>query len=193
MQVSRLTTAVLLGCLVTSCGESSLSTTSTEPLAPNFVPGSHTPQTSGPNVLRHEPAAAIVWDGELAVLAGADVDIAEACPDFPPLNAPVKSQLVFAPRSFHANIDGTDVTFQVFEFTGDLTHPCDLATAPLIARGTGSVRWIDNAAGAAVFHIVMEGVVELLEGGEATLFVKAHDTINASHVHSRVTITLTPQ
>jgi len=70
------------------------------------------------------------------------------------------------------------VTIDVFEFGGG-TDPCAIAGAPLIATGTGKFTYNVIATGpaAVVLHATVQGIVDLVSGGQARVFETARVVI----------------
>ena len=75
------------------------------------------------------------------------------------------------PGGDHQHTFARDVHIDVFAFGGG-TDPCALAGAPIVATGTGKFTFNVqvNARGGAVLHATVQGIVDLVAGGQARLF-----------------------
>jgi hypothetical protein len=74
---------------------------------------------------------------------------------------------------------GHDLPVQVFEFAGIITNFCDLVGAPLVATGNANYTapFLAPSSGAVVGHVTVDGIVNLVVGGQARLFGSARATV----------------
>jgi hypothetical protein len=73
---------------------------------------------------------------------------------------------------------GHDLHLDVFSFTG-FTDPCAMAGAPLVGSGTGKFTFqvLDGGPGATAIHATVQGIVDLVAGGQARVLATARVTI----------------
>jgi hypothetical protein len=183
--------------LLASCSDSEQVTAPVETDKPNFVPGPHTPQAPCPIIDRTIPAGLFQADttSSLALIAGADVPLEQACADPQSLVVPGLSQAVFPPPGGENFIFTGDVTAQVFQVTGGGSGPCD-ASVSLLSSGTVTLRaeLTLTARGTVVLHTALTGVVDLVSGGQALLRSLGQLVVrpDGSLVQDRARITLKP-
>lgn len=91
-------------------------------------------------------------------------------------------QVILTPQGgalFH--VSGKDVSLVVLEFgEGPVTGQCQLVGAPVIATGTGkatSVSLAPRPGAALVAHVTVQGVVDLVSGGQARVLGTARVTV----------------
>jgi hypothetical protein len=196
------TCSLVLSALSVACADAP--TTPPQPSLPAFD-AAHAPPASGPNVVRAPGLNVLALGGDpanpLAVIAGLEGPIADFCS---PAGAPVSDhffQLVFTPAGrVQVAITGREVALQVFEYgAGIVTDACQLIGAPLIATGTGTVRFgVHDAAGGpggTTVHATVRGIVNLTGGGQARLLATAQVTVrpDKSLVIDNERVTLTPR
>jgi hypothetical protein len=88
--------------------------------------------------------------------------------------------IVTPPGGFVFNVKARDVSLVVYEFgDGIVSNICQLVGATVL--GTGSANYSSEGAitgqGAIVFHITLQGVIDLVSGGQARVNATARVTI----------------
>jgi len=163
--------AVLAGCT-----ESSGSMQPGEPTLPNFDRSS-APPSSGPHVFRDRFAIVLGGDpsNPLAVMIGFEVTPDQFCAGNGGVPGAPGQVVLTPPGAVLVSESGRDLNVLVFEFGGGpVTDVCQLVGAPIIATGTGkfSAHFGVQDAGATV-----QGIVDLVSGGQARLFATARVTV----------------
>jgi hypothetical protein len=79
----------------------------------------------------------------------------------------------------HSHSSGKDMHIDVFAFGEGSGDPCAFAQAPLVGTGTGkfAVNFQDSGPGALVIHATVQGIVDLVAGGQARVFATARVTV----------------
>lgn len=74
---------------------------------------------------------------------------------------------------------GKDVNIDVFAFGEGSGDPCAFAGAPLVGTGTGNFTFnvLGSGRGALVIHATVQGIVDLVGGGQARVFGTARVTV----------------
>jgi hypothetical protein len=110
---------------------------------------------------------------------GTGVTPADVCSNPDPSLAEGEGKVTLTPTGgFLGHFSGRDVTIDVFEFGGG-TDPCAIAGAPLIATGTGKFTYnlIATGPAAVVIHATVQGIVDLVSGGQARVLGTARVVI----------------
>ena len=136
------------------------------------------------------------------VMAGYDVGVtpAQLCATGTAPNHPNSSALIVLPPSgaFLAGASGgRDVPVLVFQYGGGIvTSHCDYAAAPLVAAGTGKFHFslLASRSGNVVQHYTVQGILQLVTGGEARLLATArvHERSDGTLLFDVEQIRLTP-
>jgi hypothetical protein len=75
---------------------------------------------------------------------------------------------------------GRDVDLVLYQFGGGpVTGPCDLVGAPVLGTGTGKFTFpfLVTPGGAVVAHVTVQGIVDLISGGQARVLGTARVTV----------------
>ena len=144
-----------------------------------------------PPSLRAEPVpvfSPVLLGGDpsnpFAVQAGYEAGLTaeDVCPDTGEHVDPnSQGQAIFTPPGgVHINVSARDVSLVVYEFgDGIVTDICQLVGAPVVGSGYGkySTQLVVSGPGATVLHIAMQGVIDLVSGGQARVLATAQVTI----------------
>jgi hypothetical protein len=120
----------------------------------------------------------------LAVQAGylAGFTAEDICPDTGELADPnAQGQAIFTPPGgLHISVSARDVSLVVYQFgEGIVTDVCQLVGAPVLGTGSGkySTQLNVSGPGATVLDITVQGVIDLVSGGQARVLATAQVTI----------------
>jgi hypothetical protein len=171
-----LPTAALAGALTLGCADQQA------PTAPSDPP---TPSLRAERVLALAP---VFLGGDpsnpLAVQAGYETGLIadDICPDNGEHVDPrAQGQGIFTPvGGLIANVSAHDMSLVVYEFGGGIvTDICQLVGATVL--GTGSANYsfelVFTGQGTFVIHITLQGVIDLVSGGQARVNATARVTI----------------
>jgi hypothetical protein len=89
-------------------------------------------------------------------------------------------KIVFPPSGgSHEHTSGRDVNLDVFAFGEGSGDPCAFADAPFVGTGTGKFTFNvqQNGRGTLVIHVTVQGLVDLVAGGQARVFASARITV----------------
>jgi len=90
-------------------------------------------------------------------------------------------QAIFTPSGgLLQHTSGRDVDLVLYQFGGGpVTGPCDLVGAPVLGIGTGKFTFpgLATPGGAVVAHVTVQGIVDLVRGGQARVLGTARVTI----------------
>jgi hypothetical protein len=171
-----LPTAALMGALTLGCADQQSPTAPTDPPTPSLR-AERVPVLQ-PVFLGGDPS------NPLAVQAGYEAGLIadDICPDNGEHVDPnAAGQGIFTPPGgFVFNVTARDVSLVVYEFgDGIVTNICQLVGATVL--GTGSGNYSSEGAltgqGAIVFHVTLQGVIDLVSGGQARVNATARVTI----------------
>jgi hypothetical protein len=170
-----LPTAALAGALALACADQHSPTAPIDPLTPSL--SAERVPVLNPILLGGDPS------NPLAVQAGwlAGFTAQDICPDTGEHWDPnAQAQLIFTPSGgVHLNASARDVSLVVYEFgEGIVTEICQLVGAPVL--GTGSAKYsaegVFTGRGTFIFHITLQGVIDLVSGGQARVNATAQVT-----------------
>jgi hypothetical protein len=120
----------------------------------------------------------------LAVQAGYEAGFAadDICPDNGEHVDPnSQGQAIFTPTGgLHISVSARDVSLVVYEFgEGIVTDICQLVGAPVLGTGSGkySAQVTVSGPGATVVHFTVQGIIDLVSGGQARVHATAQVTI----------------
>lgn len=172
-----LPTAALAGALTLGCADQQSPTDlATDPLTPSLR-AERVPVFS-PVLLGGDPS------NPLAVQAGYEARFAaqDICPDTGEHVDPnSQGQAIFTPAGgVHVSVSARDVHLVVYEFgEGIVTDICQLVGAPVLGTGSGkySTQLNVSGPGAIVLHITVQGIIDLVSGGQARVLATAQVTI----------------
>jgi hypothetical protein len=172
-----LPTAALAGAMTLGCADQqSPSGLVTDPLAPSLQ-AERVPVFS-PVLLGGDPG------NPLAVQAGYEAGLSaqDICPDTGEQVDPnSRGQAIFTPPGgLHINVSARDVSLVVYDFgDGIVTDICQLVGAPVLGTGVGkySTQLNVSGPGATVLHITVQGIIDLMSGGQARVLATAQVTI----------------
>jgi hypothetical protein len=168
--------AALAGAFALACGDQQ------SPTAPTDLP---TPSTSAERVTAFAP---VILGGDpsnpLAVQAGFEAGLTaeDICPDNGEHVDPnANGQGIFTPPGgVIVNVSARDVSLVVYQFgEGIVTDICQLVGAPVLGTGSGkySLQLIFSGPGAIVLHATVQGIIDLVSGGQARVLATARVTI----------------
>jgi hypothetical protein len=121
----------------------------------------------------------------LAIMAGYDAGTTadQVCEDPEGHGLNLIRRVLFTPSGgVHLKVTGEDISLVVLALGGGpVTDPCQLVGSPIIATGTGKAKFsvLNTGKGAIVAHATVQGVVELVGGGQARVFGTARVNIKA--------------
>jgi hypothetical protein len=172
-----LPTAALAGALTLGCADQQSPTGLVAgPLAPSLR-AERVPVIS-PVLLGGDPT------NPLAVQAGYEAGFTaeDICPDTGEHADPnAQGQAIFTPPGgVHVSVSARDVSLVVYEFgEGIVTDICQLVEAPVLGTGSGkySAQVTVSGPGAIVLHFTVQGIIDLVSGGQARLLATAQVTI----------------
>ena len=167
----------LAGALTLGCADQQSPTgLDTDPLAPSLR-AERVPVFS-PVLLGGDPS------NPFAVQAGYEAGLTaeDVCPDTGEHVDPnSQGQAILTPRGgVHISVSARDVSLVVYEFgEGIVTDVCQLVGAPVVGTGSGkySTQLVVSGPGATVLHITVQGIIDLVRGGQARVLATAQVTI----------------
>ncbi len=193
MRLPLVPSAVLASALALGCGDPPSPTEPADQLAPSF------------RAERFINVSAFVMGGDpsnpLAMMVGYDAGTTpdDACDD--PLSQGLNliGQVIFLPQGgVQLRVSGKEINLVVLEFGGGpVTDVCQLVGAPIIASGTGkaTLESLAPKPGAAlVAHATVQGIVDLVSGGQARVLGTARVTVlpDGTLLFDEERVTLTP-
>jgi hypothetical protein len=171
-----LTTTVLAGAIGLGCGDQPRPTEPVDPVAPSF------------RAERFINFSSIFMGGDpsnpLALMIGFDAGTTpeDVCEDPFGHGNNLIGQVIFLPQGgVQLRVSGKDINLVVLAFgEGPVTGQCDLVGAPIIATGTGKATFVllaPKPGAALVAHVTVQGVVDLVSGGQARVLGTARVTV----------------
>ena len=168
--------AALAGALTLGCSDQPRPTEPVDPFAPSF------------RAERFINFSNLFMGGDpsnpLALMVGFDPGTTpeDVCDDPFGQGQNLIGQVIFLPQGgVQLRVSGKDINLVVLEFgEGPVAGQCDLVGAPMIATGTGKATFESLApkpGAALVAHVTVQGVVDLVSGGQARVFGTARVTI----------------
>ena len=172
-----LPTAALAGALTLGCADQQSPTgLLTDPLAPSLRAERVT--VFSPVLLGGDPG------NPLAVQAGYEAGFTaeDICPDTGEHVDPnAQGQGIFTPPGgVHVSVSARDINLVVYQFgEGVVTDVCQLVGAPVLGTGSGKYSTQVNVSGpsATVLQITVQGIIDLVSGGQARVLATAQVTI----------------
>jgi hypothetical protein len=171
-----LSTAALAGALTLGCADQQSPTAPTDPPAPSLraerVP------VLAPVFLGGDPS------NPLAVQAGYEAGLTanDICPDNGEHVDPrVQGQAILTPTGgFISHTSAHDVSLVVYQYGGGIVGDiCQLVGAPVLGTGSASYTFelVSTGQGAFVGHLTLQGIIDLVSGGQARVDATARVTI----------------
>jgi hypothetical protein len=188
-----LPTAALASALTLACADQQSPTAPTDPTTPSMS-AERVPVFS-PVILGGDPS------NPLAVQAGFEAGLIadDICPDNGEHVDPnAQGQGIFTPPGgLIVSVSARDVSLVVYQFgEGIVTDICQLVGAPVLGTGSGkySIQFIVNGPGATVIHATVQGIIDLVSGGQARVLATARVTIlpDGTLLFDEERVTLTP-
>ena len=177
MRPTSLSAALLLPvALLVGCTDSGSPTRPTDPTPAR-------PLANGAQVFRSNFATAFGGaPNPLVVMLGFDVGVtpADVCAGTFTVSNNSALIVLTPPGGFLAGAArGHDLPVQVFQFAGIITNFCDLVGAPLVATGNVNytLPFLVPSSGVVVNHTTVDGIVNLVVGGQARLFGSVRVTV----------------
>jgi hypothetical protein len=167
---------LLGGALVLGCADQQSPTPPTDPLTPSL--SAERVPVLAPVFLGGDPG------NPLAVQAGYEAGLTadDICPDNGEHVDPrAQGQGIFTPAGgFISQVSAHDMSLVVYEFGGGIVSDiCQLVGATVL--GTGSANYsfelVSTGQGAFVAHVTLQGVIDLVSGGQARVNATARVTI----------------
>jgi hypothetical protein len=189
-----LPTAALAAALTLGCADQQSPTgLVTDPLAPSLR-AERVPVFS-PVLLGGDPS------NPLAIQAGYEAGFTaeDICPDTGEHVDPNSlGQAIFTPSGgLHINVSARNVSLVLYEFgAGIVGDICQLVGAPVLGTGSGKYSAQVNVSGpgATVLHFTVQGIIDLVSGGQARVLATAQVTIlpDGSVLFDEERVRLTP-
>jgi hypothetical protein len=188
-----LSTVALTGCFILGCGDPPRITGPGDSPAPSF--GAQRFPVFTVFEMGGDPSTS------LALLAGfeASVTADDVCAGTATVEESGQTGKVVLIPSGGALIQQSarDANIVVYQFGGGpVTGPCDLAGAPLVGTGTGNFQYSiqDPGPGAFGAHVTVQGIIDLVSGGEARVLGVARVTAlpDGTLLFDHEVVTLTP-
>jgi hypothetical protein len=193
MRVPLVFTAVLACALVLGCGDPPRSTAPSDSYEPSL--GAQKFVNFSNLVIGGDPS------NPLALMIGFDAGTTpeQACDDPGGHGLNLIGQVIFLPQGgVQLQVSGKSINLVVLEFGGGpVTDVCQLTDAPVIATGTGKATFeaLAPKPGAAfAAHITVQGIVDLVSGGQARVLGTARVTVlpDGTLLFDEERVTLTP-